>query len=247
MAPGYRLGQGGRMETEQTSQARTVTTGGSTVQEWTRELAESTGSPGGGAGAGLMLAIAASLTSMVAGYTEAQEQEQEQAEPAHESPVDTIRSRARALRETALRLADADADASNAFGAAFRLGKGEERTRAIREASLAAARSSADLGRRAIEAIDDLAWLAEHGNPALISDVVVGLGALRAALAGARTNVSFDLGSLRSTGLTLPEIHDAEPELWSAVGDLDRALARIDALTARSDGRAAPTDAAGQP
>jgi formiminotetrahydrofolate cyclodeaminase len=243
------------METEQTSQARTVTTGGSTVQEWTRELAESTGSPGGGAGAGLMLAIAAALTSMVAGYTEAPETEQaeteqpekEPAEPAHESQVDTIRSRARALRETALRLADADADASNAFGAAFRLGKGKERTRAIREASLAAARSSAELGRRAIEAVDDLAWLAEHGNPALISDVVVGLGALRAALAGARTNVSFDLGSLRSTGLTLPEIHDAEPELWSAVGDLDRALARIDALTARSDGRAAPTDAAGQP
>lgn len=243
------------METEQTSQARTVTTGGSTVQEWTRELAESTGSPGGGAGAGLMLAIAASLTSMVAGYTEAPETEQaepeqaemertesEQTEPADESQVDTIRSRARALRETALQLADADADASDAFGAAFRLGKGEERTRAIREASLAAARSSAELGRRAIGAVDDLAWLAEHGNPALISDVVVGLGALRAALAGARTNVSFDLGSLRSTGLSLPEIHDAEPGLWSAVGDLDRALARIDALTARSDDRAAPTE-----
>ncbi|WP_440708702.1 cyclodeaminase/cyclohydrolase family protein [Herbiconiux sp. YIM B11900] len=238
------------MDTEQTPQARPVTTGGSTVQEWTRELAESTGSPGGGAGAGVMLAIAASLTSMVAGYTEAPETEQaepEQAEPAHESPVEAIRSRARALRETALRLADADADASNAFGAAFRLEKGEERTRAIREASLAAARSSAELGRRAIEALDDLAWLAEHGNPALISDVVVGLGALRAALAGARTNVSFDLGSLRSTGLSLPQIHDAEPELWSAVGDLDRALARIDALTARSDDRAAPTDAAGHP
>jgi len=203
------------------------------VEEWTRALAESTGSPGGGAGTGLMLAVAASLTSMVAGYSG-----DDGGEPAG------IRTRARALREEALRLADDDASASKAFGAAFRLEPGPERDEAIRRASVDAAASSAVLGERAIAAIDDLAWLATDGNRSLVADVVVAFGALRAAVAGARTNVSFDLGSLRSAGATLDQVREQHPELWAAVEKLNGAMDRIDELTAAIDHRAAPTDAA---
>jgi formiminotetrahydrofolate cyclodeaminase len=210
-----------------------VTTQKSTVEEWTRALAESTGSPGGGAGTGLMLAVAASLTSMVAGYSG-----DDGGEPAG------IRTRARALREEALRLADDDASASKAFGAAFRLEPGPERDEAIRRASVDAAASSAVLGERAIAAIDDLAWLATDGNRSLVADVVVAFGALRAAVAGARTNVSFDLGSLRSAGTTLDQVREQHPELWAAVEKLNGAMDRIDELTAAIDHRAAPTDAA---
>ncbi|MDQ0730054.1 cyclodeaminase/cyclohydrolase family protein [Arthrobacter sp. B1I2] len=210
-----------------------VTTQGSTVEEWTRALAESTGSPGGGAGTGLMLAVAASLTSMVAGYSE-----DDGGEPAR------IRARARALREEALGLADDDASASKAFGAAFRLEPGRERDEAIRRASVDAAAASAVLGERAIEAIDDLAWLATKGNRSLVADVVVAFGALRAAVAGARTNVSFDLGSLRSAGTSLDQVREQQPELWAAVKKLNDAMDRIDELTAAIDNRAAPTDAA---
>jgi formiminotetrahydrofolate cyclodeaminase len=202
------------------------------VEEWTRALAESTGSPGGGAGTGLMLAVAASLTSMVAGYSG-----DDGGEPAG------IRTRARALREEALRLADDDASASKAFGAAFRLEPGPERDEAIRRASVDAAASSAVLGERAIAAIDDLAWLATDGNRSLVADVVVAFGALRAAVAGARTNVSFDLGSLRSAGATLDQVREQHPELWAAVEKLNGAMDRIDELTAAIDHRAAPTDA----
>ncbi|MDQ0798959.1 cyclodeaminase/cyclohydrolase family protein [Arthrobacter sp. SLBN-112] len=210
-----------------------VTTQGSTVEEWTRALAESTGSPGGGAGTGLMLAVAASLMSMVAGYSG-----DDGGEPAG------IRTRARALRQEALRRADDDASASKAFGAAFRLEPGPERDEAIRRASVDAAASSAVLGERAIAAIDDLAWLATNGNRALVADVVVAFGALRAAVAGARTNVSFDLGSLRSAGTTLDQVREQHPELWAAVEKLNGAMDRIDELTAAIDHRAAPTDAA---
>lgn len=213
-----------------------VTTQDSTVEEWTRALAESTGSPGGGAGTGLMLAVAASLTSMVAGYSG--NGEDDGGEPAG------IRARARALRREALKLADDDASASKAFGAAFRLEPGPERDEAIRRASLEAAASSAVLGERAIQAIDDLAWLATNGNRALVADVVVAFGALRAAVAGARTNVSFDLGSLRSTGATLEQVRQQQPDLWAAVEKLSEAMDRIDTLTADIDHRAAPTDAA---
>lgn len=213
-----------------------VTTQDSTVEEWTRALAESTGSPGGGAGTGLMLAVAASLTSMVAGYSE-NSREDDGGEPGR------IRDRAQALRREALRLADEDASASKAFGAAFRLEPGPERDEAIRNASLEAAASSAVLGERAFEAIDDLAWLATNGNRALVADVVVAFGALRAAVAGARTNVSFDLGSLRSAGTSLEQIREQQPELWAAVEKLNAAMDRIDTLAADIDHRAAPTDA----
>ncbi|WP_043793667.1 cyclodeaminase/cyclohydrolase family protein [Pseudarthrobacter chlorophenolicus] len=211
-----------------------VTTQQSTVEDWTRALAESTGSPGGGAGTGVMLAVAASLTSMVAGYTEPAADQQQ--------AVDGIRDRARDLRRRALQLADEDATASRAFGAAFRLEKGPERDEAIRHASVAAAKASAVLGARAIDAIEDLAWLAHGGNKALVADVVVAFGALRAAVAGARTNVSFDLASLRSAGTTLEEVREQHPDLWSSVERLSGALERIDGLAAAIDDRAAPTE-----
>ncbi|MCD4850478.1 cyclodeaminase/cyclohydrolase family protein [Arthrobacter sp. AK01] len=212
-----------------------VTTQQSTVEEWTKALAEATGSPGGGAGTGVMLSIAASLTSMVAGYTQAEEAQHEQ--------LGDIHARAHALRQAALQLADDDASASNAFGAAFRLDPGPERDAAIHQASVDAAEASGVLGKRAIEAIEDLGWLASKGNPALIADVVVGFGALRAAIAGARTNVSFDLASLTSAGTTLQEVGEQHPELWNTVTRLSDALDRIDELTAGVDPKAAPTEA----
>jgi formiminotetrahydrofolate cyclodeaminase len=215
--------------------AEAVTTQRSTVEDWTRALAESTGSPGGGAGTGVMLAIAASLTSMVAGYTEPSPQQRTELAAIHE--------RAGLLRQTALRLADEDASASEAFGAAFRQEPGPEREDAIHRASVDAAKASAVLGDQAIAAIGDLGWLAANGNPALIADVVVAFGALRAAVTGARTNVSFDLGALTSAGGTLEEVRQQHPALWETVQRLNAALEKIDALAAGIDHRAAPTDA----
>lgn len=215
------------------SDAEEITTQRSTVEEWTQGLSQSTGSPGGGAGAGVMLGIAASLTSMVAGYTEA--------DPDRRERRAEILSRAAELRETALQLADDDSAASHAFGAAFNLDKGPQRDEAIRQAAVGAAQSSAQLGEHAIAAIDDLAWLAEHGNKALIADVVVALGALRAAVAGARTNASFDLATLKSSGSTLEEIREQHPDLWVTVDTLGTAISHIDACAASVDDRAAPT------
>ncbi|RJN32524.1 cyclodeaminase/cyclohydrolase family protein [Nesterenkonia natronophila] len=211
-----------------------ITTQESTVADWTRALGEPIGAPGGGAGAGVMLSLAASLTSMVAGYTEPDAGEEDQ--------LNSVLIRAQNLRQTALQLADDDAAASHAFGAAFKLERGRARDEAIRKASVEAAESSAVLGEHAIGAIDDLTWLTENGNSALVADVVVAFGALRAAVAGARTNVSFDLGTLRAGGLNLEEVREQHPELWTTVHRFDDAMARIDAATNSIDGRAAPTD-----
>jgi formiminotetrahydrofolate cyclodeaminase len=206
-----------------------VTTQRSTVEDWTQALAQSVGSPGGGAGAGVMLAIAASLASMVAGYTEVDGRQQQE--------LADIHARVRSLREAALRLADEDASASHAFGAAFRLEPGPAREDAIHRASVDAAKASAVLGERAIDAIADLAWLASNGNPALVADVVVAFGALRAAVTGARTNVSFDLAALTSAGRTPERIREEQPALWATVSKLDDAVDRIDRLTAEVNHR----------
>jgi formiminotetrahydrofolate cyclodeaminase len=103
-----------------------------------------------------------------------------------------------------------------------------------------AAKASAVLGERAIDAIGDLEWLASNGNPALVADVVVAFGALRAAVTGARTNVSFDLAALTSAGRTLEQIRHEQPALWSTVENLDAAVDRIDRLTAEVNHRSAP-------
>lgn len=202
----------------------------STIEDWTEALAESSGSPGGGAAAGVMLAIAYSLTSMVAGYSAA--------DGALADDLEALRGRAAAGREDALELADQDAAASESFGSAFRLQHGERRDEAIREASVEAARASAAVGKRGAEAVADLEWLAQHGNPALIADIAVACGALRAAIAGARANVSFDLGSLTSSGESLAEVRERHPVLWSTVRDLDVVLGRIDRLASEVEGRA---------
>ncbi|PNH78288.1 cyclodeaminase/cyclohydrolase family protein [Arthrobacter sp. AFG20] len=218
--------------------SKAVTTQRSTVEDWTEALAQSVGSPGGGAGAGVMLAIAASLASMVAGYTEAD---------GHQlTELADVHARVRSLREAALRLADKDASASQAFGAAFRLDPGPEREDAIHRASVDAAKASAVLGERAIDAIGDLEWLASNGNPALVADVVVAFGALRAAVTGARTNVSFDLAALTSAGRTLEQIRDEQPALWATVENLDAAVDRIDRLTAEVNHRSAPAGSGSQ-
>lgn len=215
--------------------SKSVTTQSSTVEGWTQALAQSVGSPGGGAGAGVMLAIAASLASMVAGYTEADGHQQRE--------LADIHVRVRSLRQGALRLADEDASASRNFGAAFRLDPGPGREEAIHRASVDAARASAVLGERAIDAIGDLEWLAANGNPALVADVVVALGALRAAVTGARTNVSFDLAALTSAGRTLEQIREEQPALWRTIESLDGAVGRIDRLTAEVNHRSAPDGA----
>ncbi|UFS60926.1 cyclodeaminase/cyclohydrolase family protein [Subtercola endophyticus] len=206
------------------------------VGEWMHGLGETRGDPGGGAAAGVMLAITAALTAMIAGYTHAD------TGSALADERDAVLERAHELRVAALRLADDDAVASREFGGAFRLPKGDERDRAIRHGSVDGARSSAALGERAIGAVDDLQWLAQNGNPALIADLAVACGALRAALTAARTNLSFDLAALTASGESLEQVRLEHPVLWGTVPRFDDAIARIDGITAAIDARAAPTD-----
>ncbi|MCS5716029.1 cyclodeaminase/cyclohydrolase family protein [Herbiconiux sp. CPCC 205716] len=163
-----------------------ASTGGASIRAWVGRLAEPVGDPGGGAASGVMLAMGCALTSMVAGYTR------------HEHPLeaDAVKERADARRERALELADLDAQESAEFGAAYHEPRGEPRDAAVTAAGSAAARTSADLAQLASEALDDLAALAPLAPPFLRPDVAVAEAALRAGLAGARTNLDADLAEV---------------------------------------------------
>lgn len=198
-----------------------------TVAQWTEKLSRTTGVPGGGAGSGVMLSMAAALICMAAGYSE---------DAAVEGEAGRIRRRGQILRKESLQLADEDAACSASFGEAFHIPSGPARAAAICGAALQAARSSAAIGKRAAAAVDDIRWLAEYGNQALVADMVVALGALRASISGCRANVCFDLSTLQAHRDSGQPEGEAAP-LHGTLEQLDRALASIDKLSADIDAR----------
>jgi formiminotetrahydrofolate cyclodeaminase len=218
-----------------------VTARSSGLREWTARLAAPVGDPGGGAAAGVMLALAASLASMASAYTAPERYDPAEHAAAgharmhehrseHEHERAAIASRAAALRERALELADLDGDASQRFGEAFGIRDQPERESAIREASLDAATSSESLGDAALPLVDDLEWLHAHANPAVHADVVVACAALHGALVGARANLVADTGILASHAGGDPGAGSARPQLDAAAARLTAAIARLDQL-----------------
>ncbi|MFJ2618438.1 cyclodeaminase/cyclohydrolase family protein [Glutamicibacter sp. NPDC087344] len=198
-----------------------------TVAQWVAKLSQATGLPGGGAGSAVMLSVAAGLICMVAGYSE-------DADASGEAM--RIKRRGQILRTESLRLADEDASCSESFGQAFHTPSGPARSMRICAAALNAARSSADIGRHAAAGLNDLHWLSEHGNPALIADLAVLLGALRASISGSRANIYFDLSTMQAHRDS--ERPAEEPaDLYGTIERLDRALVRIDQLSAQLDTR----------
>jgi glutamate formiminotransferase/formiminotetrahydrofolate cyclodeaminase len=109
---------------------------------------------------------------------------------------------AQELKDEFLFLVDEDTAAFNQVMAAFTLPKesAEEktaRTAAIQAANKYAAEIPLRVMEKALKSYSLLAEMAENGNPASISDVGVGLLAVRACLEGAAMNVRINLAGLK--------------------------------------------------
>jgi glutamate formiminotransferase/formiminotetrahydrofolate cyclodeaminase len=110
--------------------------------------------------------------------------------------------KAQQLKDELLRLVDEDTAAFNKVMAAFSLPKESPDEKAARSAAIDAANKHAaevplrvmETASKAYDLFDDMA---ENGNPASISDVGVGLLAVRACIEGAAMNVRINLGSLK--------------------------------------------------
>ncbi|WP_431955571.1 cyclodeaminase/cyclohydrolase family protein [Nocardia lijiangensis] len=189
-----------------------------TLAQYLSDLAAKIPAPGGGAVAALHAAQGAALIAMVARYTT-------RAKDAEHRPiVDRIIEAADAARARSLALADADAAAFTAVGAAYKLPKGthEEataRTEAINAALVEAARVPAAVVDEADEVLSLAAELLPIGNPNVVTDIGAAADAARAAAASSQLNIEINLASLPA-----------------ALGDkFAPTLLRIEEITARAD------------
>ena len=165
-----------------------------TIADFLDQLAARLPVPGGGATAALHAAQAAALLAMVARYSDG---------PSYDAELmDRIVTEADALREDALALADADADAFGAVAQAYRLPRATEQEKATRSASIStalagAARPPADVVRTALLLVSLAEDLWPAGNRSMITDVAAAAEAARAAAVTARLVIEVNLKGIR--------------------------------------------------
>ena len=153
--------------------------------------------PGGGAIAALTGATGAALAEMVANLTFGKKGYEEV-----QSDMETLQTKAEAIRNRMLELSQADADVFNIFMNALGLPKNTDeekvaRTAAIQQAYKNAAMVPFEIGELAYQ-IFELAELASRkGNQNLITDGIIAAINARAAVKAAFLNVRINLSGIK--------------------------------------------------
>jgi len=194
---------------------------GQTIGNFLDLLAARVPAPGGGASAALHAAQAAALLGMVARYTTGERYAE------HADVVTAVCTEADRLRGQCLALADADADAFTAVGAAYRLARStpaeeEHRRAAVAAALLGAATPPGEVIRAAAALVALGERLLPVANRTVLTDVAAATDAARAAATTARLNVEVDLGGIQE--------ETARAGLLAVVASVDDVVRRCDAL-----------------
>ncbi len=165
---------------------------GPTLDGWLEELAGGAPVPGGGSAAALTGALAGALVAMVARLTVGRKAYADVEQRAGE-----ILAEAEALRAELRRLVDEDAAAYAQVSAAYKIPKADPaRTRAIDAALLGAARTPADVARRAARLATLAGEIREIGNKNARSDATVAGALARTAIRAALENVRVNVAGL---------------------------------------------------
>ena len=194
-----------------------------TIGEFLDELAGRVPAPGGGAAAALLAAQGAALLGMVARYTTGEKYAE------HQVTVSRIIAEVDELRNIALRLADADADAFLAVTDAYRLPRSTGEEQAARAAAVAASLANAAWPPAQVISLAGMVVnLAEAlvviGNHNVISDVAAAAECARAAASTARINVEINLAAISDERASL--------EMIAETGKADGIIDRADQITA---------------
>jgi formiminotetrahydrofolate cyclodeaminase len=194
------------------------------LTEWLSDLASSAPAPGGGAAAAMNVALGASLVEMVTNLTIGKSAHAE-----HQEHAETILGQATAVRELAVALIAADAEAFNALMATYKLPKETDEQKAVRRAEIqrataAAAEVPLQIARAGDEVIDLAAQLPGRSNPNVLSDVAVAASAAAAAVESAAINVEINLSGIKDK--------DVAGELAGRLAQYEGAIARGRALVA---------------
>ena len=167
------------------------------LREFCNETLSDSPAPGGGSVAALMGALGVSLGGMVANLSAGKRGWEDKLSYFSDWAV-----KAQQLKDELLFLVDEDTAAFNKVMDAFALPKESAEEKAARSAAIQLANKyAAEIPLRVMEtaakAYPLLAEMADKGNPASISDVGVGLLALRAGIDGAALNVRINLAGLK--------------------------------------------------
>jgi len=167
------------------------------LREFCNETLSDSPAPGGGSVAALMGALGVSLGGMVANLSAGKRGWEDKLSYFSDWAV-----KAQQLKDELLFLVDEDTAAFNKVMDAFALPKESAEEKAARSAAIQLANKyAAEIPLRVMEtafrSYPVLAEMADKGNPASISDVGVGLLALRACIDGAALNVRINLAGLK--------------------------------------------------
>ena len=171
------------------------------LREFCNETLSDSPAPGGGSVAALMGALGVSLGGMVANLSAGKRGWEDKLSYFSEWAV-----KAQQLKDELLFLVDEDTAAFNKVMDAFALPKESAEEKVARSAAIQLANKyAAEIPLRVMETASKsyplLAEMAEKGNPASISDVGVGLLALRACIEGAAMNVRINLAGIKDEKL----------------------------------------------
>jgi len=193
------------------------------IGDFLDQLADRVPAPGGGAASALNAAQGAALLGMVARYTTGEKYAE------HQVTIGRIITEVDELRNIALRLAEADAEAFIAVTDAYRLPRSTEQEEADRSAAIAQALANATWPPAQVISVAgmvvDLAEaLAVIGNRNVLSDVAAAAESARAAAATARVNVEINLEGIADEQASL--------EMIAETGKADGIIARAEQVTA---------------
>ena len=171
------------------------------LRQFCNETLSDSLAPGGGSVAALMGALGASLGGMVANLSAGKRGWDDKLEYFSNCAV-----QAQQLKDELLFLVDEDTSAFNQVMVAFALPRNSAEEKTVRSKAIQAANKyAAEIPLRvmetALKSYSILAEMADKGNPASISDVGVGLLALRACIDGAAMNVRINLAGLKDEKL----------------------------------------------
>src|SRR3954447_7132037 len=167
------------------------------LRQFCNETLSDSPAPGGGSVAALMGALGASLGGMVANLSAGKRGWDDKMSYFSDWAV-----KAQQLKDELLFLVDEDTSAFNKVMEAFALPKESAEEKAARSAAIQSANKyAAEIPLRVMETASKayplLGEMAGKGNPASISDVGVGLLAVRACIEGAAMNVRINLAGLK--------------------------------------------------
>ena len=167
------------------------------LRQFCNETLSDSPAPGGGSVAALMGALGVSLGGMVANLSAGKRGWDDKLQYFSDWAV-----KAQQLKDELLFLVDEDTAAFNKVMDAFALPKESAEEKAARSAAIQSANKyAAEIPLRVMETASKayalLGEMAENGNPASISDVGVGLLAVRACIDGAAMNVRINLAGLK--------------------------------------------------